>query len=131
MKIKDKLSNLWEDAVCEIGFLADEMRSWEEGMGNSEGLSATSKYQIVSDTADTLEDANDTLNELKISENLLTDIIEIKQIRKKRMTRYERLSNSLIIFDILLGKLPDGDEKEELQEVFTNLECVEFPSMFG
>jgi hypothetical protein len=47
------------------------------------------------------------------------------------MTRYERLSNSLIIFDILLGKLPDGDEKEELQEVFTNLECVEFPSMFG
>lgn len=131
MKRKDNLGNLWDDAVGEISCLADEMRSWEEGMSNSEGLSATYKYQTVSDTADLLEDAREMLLEdIKIPVELGLNVVEVKIDGSKRLTRPKRLQNSLIILNIFLNKL-EGEDKENLEEVFNNLSGVEFPSMFG
>jgi chromosome segregation ATPase len=58
-KTLGEAEDAWNAGTSEIESLADEMRQWEENI--QEKFSQTSKYETVSGSADTLENARDEL----------------------------------------------------------------------
>src|SRR5712692_7835046 len=60
-----RVEELLSEASSELESLKDEMREWEERMGDSDGLSATAKYEAVSECADRLEEVCESIEESK------------------------------------------------------------------
>lgn len=131
MKIKGSVQNIWDEAVAEIQCLAEEMRTVEENMSNSEGLSATRRYEAISQTADNLEEAQSLLEEIKILQSPEKIIIVEHLNGSKRISRPKRLQNYLIMLDSIKEYIKGEEEEENFQEALNYLEVLEFPSMFG
>lgn len=145
-----EILSLYSD-ITELG---EEMRDWEEHMCGT-GLENTDKYGEVSEAADILEDAAPQLEEaceaIKAALGDRLDILEstvpyteLKMYKGYQTPRWIRLSNAVTSLHALISKLqptaePDLDPPlppelegllDDLESVLTDLDAVEFPSMY-
>jgi hypothetical protein len=138
-QIKTYVFNAFEDAKSDISELAQEMRSWEENMGQYDGFSATERYNRVSQSADTLEDQSSELDNVEeITEEQYAFVeIQVFYIRpygRKPMPRWMRLSNALNDLTNVVKALrekKENDIADEIETIIGELEGVDFPSMYG
>lgn len=147
------------DAFGEFQCLAEEMGDWRDSM--EEKLSHTSKYEIISDCTDTLEQNMDEIDCPKVVEDLLADtqisvgmmVLNRKKSRSgpSRQTRFDNAVSTLSAAVDELSAIIDNNEdaadvdklaqdlidevesyRDELQMVVDNLEgACEFPGMYG
>jgi len=144
-KISETINDALESAKSEIEELYDEMDSWRDSMGDSEGLSQTEKFERVEEAAGGLEQAKDNLEYVDLSGlNLEPSTVEFVEIRKRGYPRWVRCANAAAkieaVRDLLQKEVDDTeavemtDKLEEqigyLDDAFSDLECVEFPGMF-
>lgn len=144
-KISETINDALESAKSEIEELYDEMDSWRDNMGDSEGLSQTEKFERVEEAAIGLEQAKDNLECVDLSGlNLEPSTVEFVEIRKRGYPRWVRCANAAAkieaVKDLLQKEVDDTeaaemtDKLEEqigyLEEAFSDLECIEFPGMF-
>lgn len=135
--------DLMQEAFSEITTLAEEMRSWADGM--EEKFSSTSKFETVSASADTLEGIDEpdvtvtALNDHKLQWQDPTP-------RRRGFSRSARAANAVDMLRTvedklrdLVEELPEDDPQhdaadalaDEVQTAADELEGVEFPGMFG
>lgn len=135
--------DLISDAFAEILQLADEMRSWADNM--EEKFSGTDKYQIVSASAETLEN----LDEPETDITALNDHKLSWQDPKPRRRGYSRADRCNQACDMLRAaeeklreihdEVPPDDAQhdaaaglaDEVENVISELEGCEFPGMYG
>jgi hypothetical protein len=138
------LSEALGEAFGEIECLAEEMREWEGNL--QEKFSATSKYETVSETADTLEN----VREPDIDDKLVAKLAEMKikitdlKPRTRGYSRSARMGQAVYIMDLCIDTLEEfaehapkdtGDEinslKDEIETAKNDVEYAEFPGMYG
>ena len=144
-KTSEPIDAAFENAKSEIEELYDEMDSWRDNMGDSEGLSQTEKFERVEEAADRLGNAKDNLEYVDLSGlNLEPSTVEFVEIRKRGCPRWVRCANAAAKIEAikeLLQKEVDDTEAVEmtdkleeqigyLEDAFSDLECIEFPGMF-
>ena len=144
-KISESIDAAFENAKSEVEELYEEMDSWRDNMGNSEGLSQTEKFERVEEAANSLETAKDNLEYVDLSGlNLDLDNVEFIETRKRSYPRWVRCANAAVRIEAIREFLQNEVNKEDnveimekleeqigyLEEAFGDLECVEFPGMF-
>jgi len=148
-KTSEPIDAAFENAKSEIEELYDEMDSWRDNMGDSEGLSQTEKFERVEEAADGLGNAKDNLEYVDLSGlNLEPSTVEFIEIRKRGYPRWVRCANATAKIEAIKDFLQNEvdrqvdnleatemtDKLEEqigyLEDAFSDLECIEFPGMF-
>lgn len=139
----DTVENVLEQAMAEISTLAEEMSSWRDNLESSDGLSATSKYEMVGECADALENVD---IDIKVPAGIDSAAkITYFEILKRGDPRHIRLSNAIAILEAIVEHLnslidsaTEGAEMDDIEEFRDEVESiadelgnVEFPSMFG
>lgn len=96
--VQETVESAFENAVCEIECLRDEVIEWKDGMEGT-GLENTYKYQMLEDAETSLESVDElqssNLNEYELLSDMLEIEIDVSQIKKKRLARHHRLSNAI------------------------------------
>jgi hypothetical protein len=121
-----------EDAKGEISDLASEMGEWRDNMDGS-GLENTSKYDTVSEAADTLENLESTIDDIEIDEELDKDI-EVNWIHPygRSLGRSWRASHIVSLINAIIEALPEDNEAiGELEDIANEIDGIEFPGMYG
>lgn len=147
----------FDDAKSEVETLADEIREWCDSL-ESNGMEHLPKYEEVSEAAEYLEEARDTLDSVFLSD-LGSEVEDLpiktsQDTRRKAMSRSGRRGNATVLLyavkDALQGVvdadrsfLPEAekeaaDEKAEevqsaLEEVGNAIDALEnvcFPGMY-
>ena len=133
-KIEGTISSFLEDAKQEIEELREEMATWRDNMGESEGLAATERYQRVEEAASSLEYAD---LELEAPEEISGIEITANEVRKRSPSRQVRLQNALdrlqAILDCDTGYLMNIDVDEfmdSISDAISELQGIEFPGMY-
>lgn len=127
-------------AMSEIEDLASEMREQADSM--EAYFSSTNKYQMICDAAELLESVDDPLNDEHAVVAYLTVVIQDPTPRKRGYSRADRLSFAtatlMDVRDVLdRAELPPDHEeianglRDELDNIDSELQGVEFPGMFG
>jgi len=133
----------------EVQALCDEMSEWVESM-DSNGITSGSKYDTISQSAETLEtqasDLDHVVIELisHIGERTADHVIGVNwtEARRPRLTRGIRMTRVIAQLHAAHEFIEDhesfGDSDsdirdllDELASCITELETVEFPSMMG
>lgn len=150
----ESVENLLNSALGELESLKDEMREWEERMADSDGLSATAKYEAVSECAELLDEAYETIEDSKgelttmLTQEQLGHVLEVKYTvpNRKGLPRWARLGYAIAYLDGVreyLKELPRysgyGPPAEYDQPFIDavdgldtdNLGGIEFPGMYG
>lgn len=112
--------------------LASEMAEWRDNM--EEKLSATAKYEEVSEAADTLDNA---LNECPEEAPDGWGTLVFTQDTRKRQARSTRLSNAIEALYLFQDGPDEGEPNDEQQAFMDEIQCVldyaeavEFPGMY-
>jgi hypothetical protein len=134
------ISEAFEEAKSEIQSLSEEMRHWEESMSSSDGLSATQKYETVSEAADSLENADLEFEIPDSIKNIRIMYLQISRYGRYKYPRWIRLSNVITFLNTIVDEL-EKDEKEDTPEgvtdfidsvhsVIDEIENIEFSGMY-
>lgn len=150
---KSAVRDLITDAHSDIEELAEEMGSWRDNMEGTAAENAPS-YEIVTETAGTLEDQEDPTSEVDSLPQDLQDTqvtwqdVKVTSGRQKTPSRAVRCSQVCHRFttaaEAMRDWLPDVDDTPEdldvsgiesladtLEEIAGNIEGLEFPGMYG
>lgn len=139
---KASVSDAVGEIISEIECLAEEMGSWRDNM--EEKLSHTSKYESVSECADTLEnisspDVAESLNDVEV-------MIHDLKPRRRGYSRAARLAQAMYVLDQCVSALEEFEASEtasedaksdaeslrdELENIRSDCDGVDFPGMFG
>lgn len=133
------LEDALSEAFGEFSSLAEEMRSWADGM--EEKFSSTDRYARVSEAADTLENHTDAPDVAECLEDIKVSVQDLAP-RKRGYSRADRCGQACYILDLCINALDEiegegerKDEAESLRDEIDNVksECegVEFPGMYG
>lgn len=98
-RIEATVLGAFEDGKSEVECLKDEISEWKENM-ESNNMEALPKFDEVSEAADTLENALDTLESLEVPE-CLQDLpcVFTQDTRTKARSRNGRMNNALNALD--------------------------------
>jgi methyl-accepting chemotaxis protein len=116
--------NCLNDAKDEIASLADEMSEWRDNMEGT-NLEYTSKYETVSESADTLEDQSSSLEDViseieEIKGFNLEKTTEVTLFQSKRPSRRDRLDMATTYLSAAKDELQD--QVDEIREKVRQLE---------
>jgi len=117
---KKTVKECLEDAASELEGLAEEMREWQ---GNMEGtnLEYTSKYEVVSEAADTLEDKKSELDDVINNLEGLEPTVDLdKEVEVRYVKPYGRYESRPTRRDRVVAYLEAV--KDHLETVVSNLE---------
>jgi hypothetical protein len=134
-----------EEAFSEIESLAEEMRSWADGM--PESLQGGDKYSAVDEAASSLENASRP-DEPGDELDGITVTIQDPTPRRRGYSRADRLGQAVYILDACISALEDfaasedpefpeekaeaaDAYKDEIENAKSEVESVEFPGMYG
>ena len=137
------------DGFADLEELAEEMGSWRDNM-NGTPAENTGRFEVVTETADTLEGldrptVNDDLPESILDALVTYTYAKVQSGRQRTPSRSYRCSNACNQMsagaEFIRGAL-DGVEDEnvrvdletlaaEVEEVISNVESLEFPGMYG
>lgn len=127
-----------EAAKTDLEILADDMGNWRDNMDGT-GLENTSKYEDVSDCADSLEQGIDTLGDIDVPEFLRGVQVKVSEFKDQKAgwrildAVVSRLNDSA---ESLRNdsKLKENDEAqlfaEELEGASSELDGIDFPGMY-
>lgn len=139
------ISESFDTAKTDIETLAEEMRNWEENMsGAGTNLENTSRYETVSETADQLENARDSLQDLEVPECIKLSSVNVKEYKNTK-ARWRILANAVNNLQAVINflessdcpQIPDDNKnsieefKDGLQETINEADGVDFPTMYG
>jgi len=127
--ITQTITDALEDAKFELSSLAEEMGEWRDNMEGT-NLENTTRYEEVSECADTLEDLDSRLQDIEIEDD--TEITYIwSHPYSKNVGRSWRAGYVCAILNAIADALSDNDENvAELRDIATELEGLEFPGMY-
>lgn len=143
----DTIENAVSDAFSEVDMIADEMGEWRDSL--EERLSHTSKFEMVQEAADTLDQHRDAPDVDPLFAGMKVDYgIGVPKPKKYVASRMSRLGNAVQALNACvetLNDFADTDEEgrseadqdkarelaDELQQHIDELEGVEFPGMYG
>jgi len=131
--ITQTVENALEDAKSEVSALAEEIGEWRDNMDGT-GLENTMKYEEVSEAADSLEDLDSRFQYIEIED----DDIKEKEITYywshpygRHIGRSWRAGMVVAALNAILEVLPDEDDtRGELEDIVSEIENMEFPSMY-
>jgi len=141
--VTESVESAFEAGKSDIEGLAEEMSSWRDNMSGT-SLENTEKYQTVEEAANTLENAQNSLDQIEIPEKMLEEKVTFNEVRKKGYPRWVRLSNATAalqaVADLLheKGEADNASEEEQamtdaadkIQAAIDEVEGVDFPGMF-
>lgn len=107
----------------EISGLADEMRNWADEMKDT-NLESTAKYEEVSDTADTLENAVSNLED-EIAYSYPRRYGKVPMSREVQLRRLINMGRALENY-----LRNQGIASDDLTAILDDLETVDFPEMY-
>jgi hypothetical protein len=133
---KVKLIDAVEEAMTDLEDLRDEMSDWAGNM--EEKFSHTEKYERVLEAADALEQ----IQRPDVPDHLADSEIEIAQVlprsKSKGLSRNDRRFNAISIIESVMEHLDqlenDSDAqtlRDELDQITSEADGVEFPGMYG
>jgi len=128
------ISEALEDAKFELSSLAEEMGNWRDNMEGT-NLENTTRYEEVSECADTLEDLDSRLQDIGFEDDSeITDRVitySWSHPYGHNIGRGWRAGYVCAILNTIAEALPDDDPSlPELQDIATELEGLEFPGMY-
>jgi len=127
--ITQTISEALEDAKFELSSLAEEMGNWRDNMEGT-NLENTTRYEEISECADTLEDLDSRLRDIEIEDDREITYTWSHPYGRS-IGRGWRAGYVCAILNAIGDALSDNDESvAELQDIATELEGLEFPGMY-
>jgi hypothetical protein len=132
--VEDKatMETALDSAKQDLTMLAEEMRSWADNMDGT-GLENTQRYERVDEAASQLEEAQSSLEDVEIPDELKTREVTFHYLMPKSryIGRSWRLGQVVSALRALSESLPEATEgKDEISSQADELETVEFPGMY-
>ena len=135
-KRESTVGDLVADAVSELESLKDEMSEWRDNMEGT-GLENTSKFEQVSEAAETLESY---VSEVDVPDELsgiaASWFESVHRNKRRGASRSVRLGNAIAMLEAASEALGASeiegaeDLETEVGELKDNVEGIEFPGMF-
>jgi hypothetical protein len=131
------MNSALDDAKGELQGLSDDMSSWRDNLSGT-ALENTSKFESVSECADSLENIISSLDYIEVPEQHAAIEVKVTWFHPygKHIGRSWLASRAASILRAMIDNLPEKDEEAQaivgdLESAADEIDCLDFPGTFG